>query len=326
MAASTNTKCWEKLAAIPKTGGREQSQVVFDNQRQSLYAIHEETGLLQYYFDRNIWNTQQLSNKLPSHFFYGPLPIAIDSQNKVYLGADNEYGSYVATLQINLSSLQTWNINVVDHRSYGSKAVWIDDELHFIGGYSQGKHLRYNKITQRLDKLHEIDFGFAQLIKMKHKLVAIGGYRRDYLNGIHEYDMNKNIWIKCKETFPRSMIIDGSAIVLNEQYIILFGGYDTTNINNIWIYCVADKIFKESKIKCPGKRGGKVFKLRHPERDELAIYGYIRQCKNVSLPSRDIVNMINEFYMNEWIHLIETKGKPPRHWRINVFDIINNAE
>ena len=330
MAASSDTESWEELAPVPKPGLYQKTHVVFDRHRKALYAIHVKEGLLQYSFNKNMWIKQPLSNNLPSHFFDAPNPITMDSQQNIYLAADKHYQAYFATLHIDpdSSTPPSWHINDnIKHEFNGTNVAMIDDEVHFIGGnrYTEYVHLKYNKVTQKLDKLHDIDFGFPQLTKIKHKLIAMGGHKGGYLDEIHEYDVNKNVWIKCEERYPRNMIIDGSVVVLNQQYIISFGGYDGMNIDGIWIYNVADKVFKESKIKCPGKRGGRVFKVGDIERDELAIYGYIRsQHKDESLPSKDIIDIIDRFYLSEWIHLIENNSCP-KHWKINVFDIINDV-
>ena len=314
---------------------------VFDNQQNILYAIHKTKGLLQYSFEKDTWDNLSQATDLPSHFFDTLTPpIAIDSEQTIYLGAQensttnsyNQNKCLVATLNINKdASKQKWHINdkYYDYRCQGTQAIVINDELHFIGGYENRQHLKYNTFTEEFDKLHDIQFSYPQLIKVEHKLLTFGGYssynNRDYLDEIHEYNLSDNEWIKCIQTLPKKMIIDGAALVLNKQYILLFGGVNgVTKYNDIWIYSVNDQVLKESKIKCPGMRGGKAFTIANTKEHELAVLGYVRsRCSDCSFPPKDVINIIWRYYSIEWIHLIDYyDGK---HWKIDAFDVVNDT-
>ena len=54
--------------------------------------------------------------------------------------------------------LNEWNINdkAYDHEFVGAAAIMINDELHIIGDYDENcVHLKYNKTTEHLDKIHD---------------------------------------------------------------------------------------------------------------------------------------------------------------------------
>ena len=125
------------------------------------------------------------------------------------------------------------------------------------------------------------------------------------------------------------MIISTAVSVQNQQFVLLIGGYHALEFtNSIWIYSLKAETFKESKIKCPGDRGGKAFVINYPKNDELSVFGYIREQWNISgiddclYPPRYLIKIINRYYLNEWIHFINKDGA---HWKIDVLHIIDNA-
>lgn len=329
---ASKSNLWQSLAEVPPGEPYQHFHLVFDDDNKALYAIHCEQGLLQYSFDKNTWNTvnENIANNLPADYFeIQAVPIAIDSQQTIYFGAEHDYSTSLSTLKIptDPSSSSQWDIDEGVSNTYkfqGAEAIMINDELHIIGGYGNYNHLKYNKVSKKFDVLHDIEFCYPQLIKIKDKVISFGGYKNGYLDEIHEYNINDNTWSKLQNSVPVKLIIDGIAAILNEQYVLLFGGnHAATCHKEIWIYSVNDQSFKESKVECPGQRGGQVFKTGDPEQDELLVYGYIRSYWNDSFPPRDIINIIYKFFANEWIHLIERDGK---HWRINMLDIVNNTK
>ena len=293
---------------------------------------------MKYSFAANTWIKQPTVNNLPADFctYYEALGLAINSEQQLFIY--NSKGT-LATIQLKNMDTLPANWNVIQHNSLhtniGTKAIIINNQLHIIGGnwFASCKHLKYNSDTQSFDSSHSIQFGYPALVKLNNKLLSFGGHRSirgpydPYLNDVQEYDIINETWIKCKSVISREMIVDGAVTVLNQQFIILFGGYNGENINEIWIYSVKEKTFKESKVRCPGKRGGRAFAINDPTKDELSVFGYIRSqwrkcgiCDHSFMP-RYLIKIVNRYYMNERIHLIDIFGG--EHWAIDVFDIFD---
>ena len=330
---------WQSLTAVPiKTDDINYFPIIIDHYNKQLYAIDKENGILKYSFDANRWNCYKIVNlaALPSTFFYdASISTAIDSQQRMYLCTSD---GHLATLQIDSPSPLKLHIVDTGRDLLGTRAIMIKNELHIIGGDCDHgrdyKHLKLNTRTgiASFDAVCDQDLGWPQLIKIKDKLFSFGGHRgsEGYLDEIHEYDIQSKKWMKTMYIMPREMIVDGISCVLNQQFILLFGGYDgITNIRKIWLYSMKHKVFKESKVECPGNRGGQVFTINDPKQDELAVFGYIRsqwsKCQIYAhlFPPRYLIKIMSKYYMNEWIYLIEDKGQ---YWKIDVFDIINNVQ
>ena len=93
------TSAWLLLAPVPNC--TYDFPLIFDSERNQIYAIHKTDGLLRYSFDKNSWNLykkiQNLAG-LPSTCFGDAfLTTAIDSNQIMYLCAK---GGQLATLHI----------------------------------------------------------------------------------------------------------------------------------------------------------------------------------------------------------------------------------
>ena len=330
-------KC-QSLTTVPiKTSNFRYFPIIVDHQNKQLYAIHKERGILQYSFDENMWNKYKTIENLadlPSEFFYHATPsTVIDSEERMYLCTSK---GHLATLKIDAPDSLNFHVIDTGRDLMGARARMIESELHIIGSHSDHdrnyKHLRFNTKTDTFDTVCNAGFGWPQLIKMKDKLLSFGGYSGDkgYLNKIYEYDIKSNKWERSMQNMPEASIVDGVASVLNEQLILLFGGYDGIEcVRKIWIYSMKDEVFTQSKVRCPGRRGGKVLTMNDAIQDELTVFGYIRsqwsECKihDHLFPPRYLIKIMSKYYMKQWVYLIEDKGGL---WKIDVFDIINNVQ
>ena len=323
--------------------------VIFDVKRKLLYTIHKTEGLFKYSFDANAWNHHAGIQDLPSqiHRMMAYHAIAINDNQELFVYD----GKTLATIQLmtkNTDTSANWDVteytSYFNRTSFGATGIIINNKFHIIGGSSVGefKHLRYNPRTKKLDKLHSMSFGHPSLVKLTNKLVSFGGHGccvfRTFRNYINEYDIMNDKWIESQTQMPKKMIVSGAVAVLNEQLILLFGGLtqkvhfvsfdDTKWVDDIWIYSLRDKTFKKSKLKCPSKGGGKVFSMNNSQRDQLSAFGYTRlQWSKCGLddnlfPQKYLINIIENYYIDEWIHLLDRYGK---HWKIDVFDIIDDV-
>ena len=177
MTSSSEPK-WKSLRKIPNIFNDQGFNTAYNAHTQSLFAVHQDKGLMQYLFDANEWKTYTAVDKLPSSFFtFGTRPMAVDSKQKIYCCSAE---GLLAIIQINpiISMTEKWEIIASDHKFHGAQAVMVDDELHVIGGWKDPKHFKYNNSIKKFELLHKLPFGYPKLIKLKHDhdILSFGGY------------------------------------------------------------------------------------------------------------------------------------------------------
>ena len=270
---------WISLA----TASRFNSSIVFDSKNNSLYAIVQHHGLLQYSFDNNLW-TCKLATSFPYDISYRP--VAIDcEQRKIYL---NHKPGSIAMFTIgndNQTKLEMIDNVVHIETGYGSTGIMIRDEFHIIGGDGD-KHLKYYPSTQKAEVLHKVssilDAGCCyhlRSVKIGDKVLLFGGNNFDDQDWrmIHQYNIIENAWSKIDCQLPVPLNGFGCTAVLNGQFVVLFGGesHDTAQ-DDIYIYSTRDQIFTKSNIKCPAKADYQAFAICDRKRDELSTFGFMR--------------------------------------------------
>ena len=129
---------------------------------------------------------------------------------------------------------------------------------------------------------------------------------------------------EIKIKLPARMSSFGCTSILNEQYVVLFGGdpyYD-----EIFIFSTKDEKFIKSNVKCPGKGGYRAFTINNKSKNELSVHGFVRDTWKLSeisdhlYPPQYLIMIINKYYWNEWVHVIEIyTGK---HFKIDTLDIL----
>ena len=148
---------------------------------------------------------------------------------------------------------------------------------------------------------------------------------------IWEYNIENNEWSKLDVKMPFKLSMSAATAVLDGQYVIVSGGKDSNykSSDDIWIYSVQNKSFRKSPIKCPDAFTGnsQAFTINDKQKDELAVFGHIREERSkllmygdIFLP-RPLIEIVLRYYTNEWVHLWHSRNK--QHCRINVFDIMN---
>lgn len=153
----------------------------------------------------------------------------------------------------------------------------------------------------------------------------LGGHIFGALDIIHEYDINNNKWTKLIHKLPTALSGSGCTSILNGQYVILFGGCNHGNKDDIFIYCVRNGTFKESNIKCPKQGHHQAFAINDRKKDNLITFGFVRMCwrecdiDHHLFPPQYLIKIICRYYWNEWIHLF--KMYQGNHYKIDVFDL-----
>ncbi len=126
---------------------------------------------------------------------------------------------------------------------------------------------------------------------------------------------------------PEKLIAFGLTAVLNDEYVLLFGGQTNGKLHDdIWIYSVRDEKFKRSNLKCPRKGEFEAITVCDKVKDEVITTGFVRgQWRLCGIgdhlfPPQYLIKLMNSYYLNEFIHLFGCWSG--EHWKINVFDIV----
>ena len=326
---------WNVLANIPNISYYDVI-VLYDNIRNSLFAIKHKLGLFKYSFDTDSWTKYQIKSSLKKSLIrcssYHAAVINCKT-NTIYLF--NASYSIMTKFQImnNNKSIMELHQMPTDITA-DSQAIIIKDECHIIGGFNNNKHIKYNTKTQKYQILHNFEklFNFRhllnhKLIKIQNKLLIFGGYDGDkYLDTVYQYDIIRNKWNKLNCKMPKRLSDFGCTPILNGQYVLLFGGIGECNRyqDNIYFYSVRDQRFKTSNIKCPEIGEYQAITVNN-EKDTLTTFGFVRsKWKECGLsddlfPPQYLITIICGYYLNEFVHLFDTDNG--NHYRINVFDI-----
>ena len=188
-------------------------------------------------------------------------------------------------------------------------------------------------------------------VPSKQMMLMIGGTMFDY-SPIHgsTHTAAIGIWKFCLNTQKWSKLMDfdykyvDSALSLNENYIIIAGGYEghvfTTKSNKIFVLDLRDEIaykLKECKIELP--KSGPCSIVRVNMKHEILTIGWMRRLfrtkefKDLILPPIYLLKMISSWYSQEIIHWFDVwytrekyrnKNETHSHQKIHLKYILSN--
>ena len=205
----------------------------------------------------------------------------------------------------------------------------LDEYFHIIGGNG---HYKYYKDTNQLKLLHKFKDNLPvsniknhSLVRISRKLLVFGGRDSTFdFNSIHEYSIDIDKWRSFANKTPVWMQDVSACVVLNGEYVVFFDGP-----HDIIIYSVKENKFETSLVKSLRKETEyQAFAVNNTKKDTLATHGFVRihwnDCglKNVSFPPEYLINIINKYNWNEYIHLIDRWTG--FNYKIDVFDIIQS--
>ena len=128
--------------------------------------------------------------------------------------------------------------------------------------------------TENVQILHEFSdismtdyVRYHAIVRIKDKVLVFGGHVFSALDIIYEYDINDKKWSKLHHKLPKALSGCGCTSILNGQYVVLFGGCNKGNKDDIWIYCVRDETFTESNIICPKQGHHQAYPQNHCQQD-----------------------------------------------------------
>eukprot|EP01084_Bolivina_argentea_P284062 486699_1 len=217
----------------------------------------------------------------------------------------------------------------------------INGKLHIIDKINE-QHWIYDENTQSWndEKLQNVSDHVIGLVYVssKQRILLVD----PPLNLIHSYCMITNKWSDIHMELPYELRDFGVSLTTDERYIIITGGKQKMNFEHIprqnyrnnffWtqnIYLIDLKEMKllKSDMVIPKCTGCNSIIVNDKRKDELVVYGFIRQCWNEydigldNLPPKYIVKLIGLRYCIQYLHVLEYYGGQS-HWRISIDDIV----
>lgn len=257
--------------------------------------------------------------------------------NKLY-STGEIYSMVVFNLTTNNIKYYKQNDFDANQSIYIPRLLHIKDKIHFIGGISDTKHYIWNDDLNKYEAIHNLCKQFCQpasiYIPRENKVLLIG-YPGD---GLCKYIWKYDIDTLQLENLGIPFELDNAAAIMtiNQDYIILAGGYDEygwlsnggdTLVDMIHILDIRDpddyKLYRSS-IKLPFKEHVSMARTGGGKKAEPLVIGWIKRYYGKYLPN-DIIKLIIKGYTSETIHCIEW-GEQNEHYAINVSDVLSNVK
>ena len=312
---------------------------------QKLLIYNASTKLWRELFDYSNWRSIATKYKdctipsFPNEFGYPAL--AYDpATNKYYIVSDE-----VLLLEIDINSKSmTLYENPIKETGINPSAVYVNDQLHIIGGYDSNRHIIFDTKTKEWIEhftFKELATGLSSpalvYIKSKNMLYLMGGYsdepdssdseyqeneNNDGLNGhldiIRGYSIKDKLWNDLSLKLPTQ---DGKFpyfVTTDEQYVVVVLTYNyqsesETDDNDEYafrIYYLNLEIepfeFMESPFIPKFDIAHAVMTGSNTE-STLIVYGYFRllELNDKIIIPQDLMDLIVSFYDVEYVHFFE---------------------
>ncbi len=330
---------WSDLNLYPAKRNTLECSIIVGIDQKNYIALqmqqsHKKTvkfiNIYKYCIKKDQWN---IICKINTFWVYGFISATLDTKKQTLFlfGID-----YVKAIQLKNKSINNYSHPIIiPHIPEGSKCIITNKNLFLIGGWNNNSILKWNEQTKIFTKFcymyNKMMIACYGLIYTNNCLLLFGGYdcnNHVCIDYILEFNIKNKQWNKLSVALPQKISEIGCTIGINDQYIFLIGGHNG-NISDcyydtIYIYSIQHHIIQKSKIKCPSPGIFQCITVNNKSQDEIIVCGYINQictllCPNLYLP-HDIQKIINSYYLNESIHLLDTSNL--KHYKINSLDII----
>eukprot|EP01084_Bolivina_argentea_P029068 53969_1 len=280
---------WVKYISYPTTFISTYHSIALNELSQQLYIINMENTLQIIDLKSNKFTTKDMVQKVDDWF-----PIGI-YQGCSCIFLNGKYNLFAGTHKCHLQ---------------------LNNKFEFVS-------FDFNEL-----KKHSQYFSGLIYVKNKNSLFLFGGeqislpYKK--LDCIWCYELNEKKWQKMDAKLPYEMSHIGCCYHEKTENIIIF------DCDRIWIWNLLTMTFRESVIKSPlGTERCQSIMISNIN-SELIVFGYVREYwlnthfgNATPFPHKYIINLIEQWYHCDYIHLFAMARTPTLHWKINVFDIIN---
>eukprot|EP01084_Bolivina_argentea_P253282 425391_1 len=330
---------------------------IFVTNRHDIFSISSSTrpihfGISIYNESTKKWTFyEKLPQKLQHLEHFQPIihSIAFDN-NKEDLYMINEMSTSRNIIQItNIMSLNDFKINFIECDQLSNllsgnsirrlvHSIIINGKYHiFIIDKGKPVHYIFNTETNTFDKIetwkyHAFDSEFGLIYVEKNKeLFLFGGTYNCYQMSpdIYKYSFPNNCWEKLNVSLPANQAYFGYVLDNNQNNIIIFGGktesdWQSTPIDNIYIFNIESMELKESHIKCPVKGICNAVVVGSALKDDLIVGAFVRMFYDKHMVI-DILKTIKSFYGSQAeIHLFSvdygwySEKHYGKHWKISL--------
>ena len=339
--ASSDSSHWEQLSPLPRG-------TFNDNYKHNLMKMdstHFSTvcnGIVTYDTNGDNWNVEnpKILNNTNGASCYNPI------SKQIFIVEEHVRTKTMHIFDIEANKLTKFGT------SFGEsiEPIWVNSCCHFIGGGINGNlHEIWNDDTKKLQHIHTFHefarvnhtfsgfkkFGLIYSSKRK-ELLLFGGKHNEQppLDMIYRYSLLTRNWVKLDHKLPRKMYGFGCVMTKCQRYIIILGEehevrsgryHDYWLRQEIFIFEPATMQFIKSKIKLPFGSGCKAIIMDDKHKNDLLVHGFVKKSinkYNMNIPFA-LISLIGVWHSMEYIHVIEAcNSKNPRHWKINVDEII----
>lgn len=255
---------------------------------------------------------------------------AIDKSRKMIYAYDKEAQLH----EFDLVEKRLKRTNKLLERNCGPhpRIVYVNDEIHIIGGRRCNKHYIFHLNTRKTEEIYEFSEIATKAIadhemvyvEAINSILMVGGESdgSNYLNTIYQFSLSERFWKRLSVKLPTNLAGFGLTLTKCGQFVLIIGGYGGGTKGNIFILDIKSMIIRKSKIQTPKGVGCcTAIAVNNNHKDRMLTFGYIRTNFNDNL-SLDLMELISEFICDEWCHMI--KWSEAEHWKIRVSDILNS--
>eukprot|EP01084_Bolivina_argentea_P160420 279354_1 len=208
-----------------------------------------------YNTNTNKWTTTQINISICATKPFYP---AFDANRNILYFL---YKNYLMQMELNDQKITKHLLSSENNHNSNSQCVIVNNELFVIGGDNCYSISKWNAETNKLIQINTIYnnthlyvFGLTFNNK-KNYMLLFGGYDKNNnhacVDYILKYDATQNELNKLPTSLPKAMCDVFCLNAINNKNVLIFGGYETSDSDDIYVYSIKMQTIKKSKIKCP---------------------------------------------------------------------------
>eukprot|EP01084_Bolivina_argentea_P146061 255858_1 len=335
---NTTVNYWQKLSKFPLKDSNfsiilHRNTFITATWKDSHYTNH---GLYKYDIVRNEWTKwfDYPSSTITSWHTMSFSP----AKQCIYI-----YGKQMNLLKIDVTRNTLRTINGSFDVGNLPNSIFIDGELHIIGGQNNNKHLVWNGKQKRFRIRHTFaEFegitGFVLVhIEAQDVVALIGGTSYKpfaILDTIYVYFIKQRIWIKYDYKLPIQMSNMSHIMSSDGRYVLLIapiinGLNGSRRTNRIYVIDTTNMHCKQSKIFLPFKPSPcHSIRTHYNKCHHMLVCGYLRTndlctCCHDVVEGNEWIQIIMNYIAKKEDYLHVLQDFKPSHYRIRVSDIVN---
>ena len=249
-------------------------QIAWSNDAKCIFHVNYQQHVHQYNLSTNKWN----------------LMMKFDPESLITFCRNENDSNLICIYQwktvINVEQIINYNHNqkqdcfIISSKSIqqktkyypligdGCKIIYINDDIHIIGGTFSNGHYVFNQKTKQFQQIFE--WKCAKFCLIGHKIAFINNNDKKYkpylllfggcdanntpFDQVYIFNINSKIWQPLNVKLPQQLSYFAAAVTTTNDFVIIVGGItqqDDIYSDNIYIYSIKNKKFSKSMIKAP---------------------------------------------------------------------------